>query len=40
MAPEPVDREPKARLPFLSRMLTLPWVAGAGARAWSRTART
>ena len=29
MAPEPVDREPKARLPFLSRMLTLPWVAGA-----------
>ena len=30
MAPEPVDREPKARLPFLSRMLMLPWVAGAG----------
>ena len=29
MAPEPVDREPKARLPFLSRMLMLPWVAGA-----------
>ncbi len=29
MAPEPVAREPKARLPFLSRMLMLPWKSGA-----------
>ena len=29
MAPEPVAREPKARLPFLSRMLMLPWTSGA-----------
>ena len=29
MATEPVAREPKARLPFLSRMLMLPWTSGA-----------
>jgi sn-glycerol 3-phosphate transport system permease protein len=29
MAAEPVDREPKARPPFLSRILTLPWGTGA-----------